>query len=463
MIFICEIARIYRLSLRTNIHFFFMIAIIGAGISGLSLAYYLQKFNKPYVLIETTNRVGGYIKSVKEADYLMDTGPNSILCDAATEQLFAELGISNEAIEANDVSKDRYIFKNGRYQALPSGPVSLLTSSFFSFKTKWKILSELRMKPQANAAANETLADFVERHFGKEAVEYALQPFVSGVYAGDCRQLLANKTFPTLLDYEKNYGSVLKGFAKNAGAARRKSMNFKNGMQTLTDALGTKVSSVRLETTVKNIQAQADGSWQLALQTADGQTSTVVAQKIVVTCPAFAAASFLQNSLPALAKALENVNYPPMAMIHTTYPKESVGFALNGFGGLHPPAEQLFTAGSLWTSSVFKGRSPENHVLFTSFVGGMLAQDKTKFSDEEILRRVDTELRNLYTIKTKQPIYQRITRWNKAIPQYDIQLNEVYAQAAEAEKQGVFICANWYKGVALSDCITKARAMAEQF
>lgn len=437
-----------------------MTIIIGAGISGLSLAYYLQQLGKPYLLLESAERAGGYIKSVRDGNYLLDTGPNSILCDKATEELFSELNLSKEALEAQAISKERYIFKNGRYQALPSSPQRLLLSSFFSWKTKWKVFREFGDK--SRSIPNETLAQFVGRRFGEEAVKYALQPFVSGVYAGDCRQLLTDKTFPVLLEYEQKYGSVLKGLAKNAGAARRKSMNFKNGMQTLTDALHSQIKHLALNSRVDTLTKNTDGTWLVGVQTGLGKNVTYSADNLIITTPAFAAASLLKNIFPDFAEALLKLDYPPMAMIHTAFPKQSVGFALNGFGGLHPPAEKLFTSGSIWTSSVFEGRCPQDEVLFTSFVGGVIAREQTLQTDDEILEKVVAELRKLYNISVEKPTYQRITRWEKAIPQYTIQLNEVYAQAEKAEQQKLFIQANWYKGVALSDCIRKARELAEK-
>ena len=178
-----------------------MIAIIGAGISGLTLAYFLEKKQIPYILLESSSKVGGYIHTVKKQPYLLELGPNSLLINKETEAFIDEIGLSNELLPANEVSKNRYIFRKGKYRVLPSSPPKLLFNSFFSLKTKWAIFRETRKKPLL--IQNETLSQFFKRRFGKEVVKYALDPFVAGIYAGDPSLLLLEKTFPFLREYEQ--------------------------------------------------------------------------------------------------------------------------------------------------------------------------------------------------------------------------------------------------------------------
>jgi protoporphyrinogen/coproporphyrinogen III oxidase len=227
-----------------------MVVIIGAGISGLSTGYFLQKNNIPFVILEASERTGGYIKSVKENNYLLEIGPNSLLIDSEIEAFLSELNLANELIEANDVSKDRFIFKNGKYRKLPSSPPTFLFSNFFSFSTKIAVLTEFFRKPKS--IENESLAAFIERRFCKEIVDYAVAPFISGIYAGYAADTNAELAFPTLVNFEKEFGSVLKGVIKSAKTGRKKTVSFKNGLQTLTDRLTELLESSIVRKTMVN-------------------------------------------------------------------------------------------------------------------------------------------------------------------------------------------------------------------
>jgi oxygen-dependent protoporphyrinogen oxidase len=434
-----------------------MIAIIGAGISGLTLAYELQKLGKEYMLIEATDRSGGYIRSVREGNYLFELGPNSILCDSEMETFIRELVKPEEILEPNPVSKDRFVFKNGAYRKLPSGPLSLATSNFFSLQTKIAIAKEATI--QANPDENETLESFFLRRFNREIVDYALNPFVSGIYAGDPAQLLMNKTFPSLGNYEKEFGSVLKGFIRKKGGQRKKTLSFKNGLQTLTKALAAKDKDTFFKHEVYRV-TKSEGEFLIEILSPAGY-KTLSATKLVITAPAYEAKHFIYDLNQALSLALGKINYAPMAVVHTVYKKSQVSHPLNGFGGLHPKVEHLYASGSLWSSSIFPDRCPEDEVMFTCFVGGMLNTEKFQESDEAIMIQVNDELRSMYGINTDRPVLQKIYKWPNAIPQYDAYINEVYDLVDQAEKEQLYICANWKEGVSLSDCIHKARNLAK--
>ena len=234
------------------------IGIIGAGISGLTLAYELQKRGIDYHLWEATNQPGGYIQSRREeadkGSYLLELGANSLLGDPDLLLWLDELGLTPDLTFSKPVSKVRYIFRNGNYQQLPSGPPALLFSSFFSWKTKWAIFQERSNKTVS--PGNETLAQFFRRRFSDEIVDAALGPFVGGIYAGDPEQLLVSETFPILLQYEKEYGSVLRGLIKNqsktggATLGRRQSFSFRDGMQMLPNTLASRLKNLSLNNPV---------------------------------------------------------------------------------------------------------------------------------------------------------------------------------------------------------------------
>jgi len=433
-----------------------MIVIIGAGISGLALAYHLEKQKKEYVLLElksNEHQAGGYIRSIREQEYLYELGPNSLLCDAEILSFLEELDISKDLIDANVVSKNRFVYKNGSYKKLPSSPISLIFNSFFSWSAKFKILGERKITSSTHP--EETLSAFFERRFGKEVVDYALDPFVSGIYAGNPDELLVSYTFPSLVEMEKQYGSVLKGLQKNKATERKRVVSFKNGMQTLPKAIASKINITYSEKGVQEIN-KLDNHWLVVTP-----ETTYKAFKVVLTASAYQAAPFFAKSYPKFGESLQKIAYAPMIAVHTVYYKSDLKLPLDGFGALHPSKENLFSLGHVWSSSVFESRCKDNEVLFTTFVGGSRGYEKTRMEDHQIMAKVQKEIRELYGIETL-PVLQRIFRWDKAIPQYDKYITESYQIADGLEKQHFYVCASWKGGVSIPDCIKKAKALAEK-
>jgi oxygen-dependent protoporphyrinogen oxidase len=426
-----------------------MITIIGAGISGLTLAYFLQKNNVPYRLLEANSEVGGYIRSVRKGNYLIELGPNSLLIDSEILSYLNELNLQSEIVYANEVSKARYIFKKGKYRKLPSKPPELLWNTFFSLKTKFAIYQELK-KP-AEDYPDETLSHFFARRFNQEIVDYALAPFIAGIYAGNADDLLVHKTFPFLKEYEQKYGSIIKGMMKNKSAERKQTVNFKNGMASLPQAIAKQLVSLELNHSVRKVELTDN---QTIIHTDKKRFETT---KVVFATPSKVVAKLLSHHTDWV-DALANIYYPPMVAIHTTYPKAQVKFPLNGFGALHPQVEHLFATGNIWSSSIFDGRCPKDEVMFTTFVGGSHQEAKIKFI-EKIGALVHQELSKLYQISA-EPLFQSIFKWDEAIPQYDKNMIQAHKVVDEMQKHHLYVCANWKDGVSLSDCIKKAKNLA---
>lgn len=432
-----------------------MIAIIGAGISGLALAYELEQRNIPCRVFDGGSEPGGLMRSRREGDYLIELGPNSLLGDADLLNWLDQLGLTPDIYFAKPVSKARYIFRNGGYQQLPSGPLAALFSPFFSWSTK-KALWKERSNPTVSPPG-ETLSAFFRRRFSPEIVEYALAPFVAGIYAGDPDQLLVSETFPLLLEYEKKYGSVINGFIKNAGSsARRQSFTFRDGLQTLPKTLASRLTNLHLNDAVNRLTKTATG-WLL-----ETQSGSYPADAVVLSCDTAAAAGLLEPALPEVAKLLRQINYPPMIAVHSVYKRAAVGHPLNGFGGLNPRLENQFVAGHIWNSSVFDDRCPADEVIFTSLVGGQQGIAQTRESDETVRQRVHEELSRAFAIRAEKPVRQWLTRWERAIPQYDARIVPVNKQIPVLTENGVYVCANWHQGTSLSDCIRKGRELAVQ-
>lgn len=429
--------------------------IIGAGISGLTLAYELQQRGQAYQLWEATAQPGGYIRSVREGDYLRELGPNSLLGDEALLTWLDGLGLTQDLIFANAVSKARFVFRNGAYRELPGTPPALLFGGFFSLKTKWAVFRELSNKTRS--PAGETLGQFFRRRFSSEIVDYALGPFVAGIYAGDPEHLLVSETFPVLLEYEREYGSVLRGLIKNQDkTGRRQSFSFREGMQMLPNALSATLTQAHFSCPVERIDRTPTG-W--TVYTPDGSQAV---DQLVLAVPTDVADRLLAGYVPEFSRALRQIDYPPMVAVHTAYKRTDVAHPLNGFGGLNPAVENRFAAGHIWSSSIFPTRCPADEVLFTTFVGGQQRSANARLPDAEIRSRVHEELAASFGISATQPIWQRSFNWPNAIPQYDRHLQAVKQQIATLEADQLFICANWYGGVSLSDCIGKARALSSR-
>lgn len=430
-----------------------MVGIIGAGISGLSLAYFLQEQEIPYVLLEASDSAGGYIRSIQKEGYKLELGPNSILADENILSFLKELQLEDQLLPANNVSKNRYIFRQGKYRKLPSSPPKLLFNSFFSFSAKMAIYKE-KKKP-VESHENETLSGFFTRRFNEEIVEYALDPFVSGIYAGDSKELLIKKTFPKLLEYEQEYGSVIRGLIKNKGTQRKQSYSFREGMEMLPQTIAKKLHHVKYNSPVQEVIREGNDFL------IKSKENTYQVQKLVVTTPALPTKKYLKKAYPMLSDSLGQINYPTMIAVHSAYKRHQVEHPLDGFGGLNPKKEDLFTAGSIWSSSVFADRCPENHVLFTSFVGGSQYTGNTNHTELVTLGKVHQELAQNYHI-AGVPVFQHYHKIAQAIPQYDKNILEAHTLADSLESDELYVCANWKDGVSISDCIQKAQKLAQK-
>ena len=429
-----------------------MIGIIGAGTSGLMLGYLLQKKGIPYKIIEASNRVGGYIQTEIQGDYILEKGPNSILVDQEMLQWLYDLELKSEILFADNASQNRYIYKNGKYRKLPSKPIDFLLNSFFSISAKLRILKEQSIAPQS--LANETLFSFIERRFGQEVANYVLNPFVSGIYAGDPKELFVEHTFPQLIEYEQKYGSIIKAMKANKDTLeRRKSVNFENGLQTLPKKLAELVNII-----YNNIVEKISFKNNKIFVNSDREDYFF--DKLVFCTPASATAEMLRTFDQSFANLLEQINYPPLCVVHTAFKKKDLKHSLNGFGVLHPKVENRYAAGTLWASSIFEKRCPKDEVLLSSFVGGTQYVEHTHFKEEEILAKTIAEMQQIYEIK-EQPVFSQTVFWNKSIPQYDKQILPVWKKIPELEAQNIFFCANWVGGISIADRFKNAKNLSE--
>lgn len=440
------------------------VCVIGGGISGLTAAFWLIKAGVNVTLLEKNSTVGGNIRSNRQNGFLYEDGPNSTLTSRELLDLIDELGITSEIAAPRPAARKRFIVRDGRLAALPSGPVTLATSRAFSASAKLGLLKEPFRR--SRGTENESAASFFERRLGREIVDYAVDPFISGIYAGDPEKLSIEYAFPRLYENEKSFGSIIAGAVRsprNPAARLPKgtppSMSFTGGMQTLTDALESKLS-FDIKKSCGNIEISRSEMGHMQVASSAGIEAY---DAVVVSTPAYVTADLIESIDQDLARELAGIYYPPVAVVYTGFRREDVGVDPNGFGFLVPGVENRQILGSLWTSSIFAGRAPERHHLFTTFIGGSRNSELGHSSPEDLLGIASNELRSLMNT-TGEPVFTAVKKWPRAIPQYNIGYRAV-VEAIErfrVNNPDIYLCGNYYKGISVSDCVKAGRSTADE-
>jgi oxygen-dependent protoporphyrinogen oxidase len=443
------------------------VVVAGGGISGLACAHYLAEAGLDVAVLESGPRAGGVIKTREEHGFLSEVGPNSTLeSKPAIVKLVDELGLGERRIHASPEAKKRFILRDGQLQPLPMAPPGLLSSKLFSFGARMRILREPWVPRGGHEG--ETVAAFIERRFGKEAADYGIDPFVSGVYAGDANSLGVAAAFGMLVDYEREHGSVIKGAIKAMKARRRegggppKMLSFDRGMRVLTDALARKLGdNVLVEAACRGLVRDGDG-WQVAFERG-GERMQIGARAVVVATPAAVAAGLVEPFDAGLATNLKTLPYAPVASVFLGYEREAVSHPLDGFGFLVPSCERRDILGTIFSSSLFPGRAPEGKVALTVFAGGVRRPEVVDMSDEDIVAMVTRETDLLLGIPGA-PVEVRVSRWRSAIPQFvpGHEKTMERLRGISGVVPGLYFASNYAAGISVADCLdTAARVSGE--
>lgn len=443
------------------------VVVIGGGISGLCAAFWLKKKGYSVTVLERDPLPGGTMKSVREAGWLVETGPNSALeTTPLFRQLFDELGILGRHQYADERSNNRYILRGGRLHSLPMTAGGFLATRLWTLPGKLRLLGE---PFTGRAETEESVADFVRRRLGREFLDYAINPFVAGVFAGDPAKLSVRHAFPKLYALEEKYGGLILGMIRGrrervarqeTAKDRSRMFSFAGGMQEFPAAVAARLgNSFRPGCCVERIIPARAGRRPVytVYFRQDGAGLEEQADAVVLATPAAAAASIVSAIDPATAAALRSVYYPPVAEIFFGFRKQQIPIPLDGFGFLVPEAERRRILGTIWSSALFPDRAPEGHAALTSFVGGARQPELAAQSDEELTRIVTEELGSIMGI-TGAPQFSRIVRWETAIPQYNLGYQEVLRVLDRFEQnfQGSFFCANFRGGISVGDCLMSA-------
>jgi protoporphyrinogen/coproporphyrinogen III oxidase len=448
------------------------VAIIGAGITGLTVAFRLQQAGVPVRVYESLDRVGGVIQSLRQDGYLAEFGPNSILDTApGIRSLIQDLGLADRRRDSSPEAENRYLVRYQRPIAMPASPLKFMGTPLFSWRAKLALLRE-PFRARSDPQVEETVAEFVLRRLNREFLDYAINPLVSGIYAGDPGRLSVKHGFPKLLALEQRYGSLIKGQIFGARDRKRrgevskqeaKKVSFDDGLQVLPETLRARLGDqVGLQLTVRRLR-QLDRGWMLTVGSPGGEFEATHAA-VLVAVPTHALPDIQLGGASALRPALlKEIYYPPVASVVLGFRREDVAHPLDGFGMLIPKAEGFRILGTLFSSSLFAGRAPAGHVTLTSYVGGVRAPELALRPVDELEAMTVADLRVLLGVKGR-PTFRHCVLYPKAIPQYEIGYGRFKDLMASLEREaaGLFFAGHYRDGISLGDSILSAQAAAER-
>lgn len=441
------------------------VAVIGGGISGLSAAWALAGAGLRVSVFEKRTAVGGRIVSERSAGFLMEHGPNALLAPAAgAEALISGLALSGSRIGRGARVRHRYLVRGGLVRALPIAPLRFLASGFFSLRGRLRFMAEPFVAP---VAGDESVAEFATRRFGREFLDYIVDPLVGGLQAGDPEKLSVTSVFPQLKRLELESGSICAGLLRarlRRGQAspfdprRRKLFSFREGLATLPRALAA-APGMHIVTDA-NVTAVRPARSGFRLQVGGRE---VQAQAVVLALPAYAAAKLLEPIDPAAADAAAGIAHPPLAVAFLGYREADVVHPLDGLGVLAPRIEQRNLLGILFSSTLFAGRAPAGHVALTAYVGGARQPELARLGPDAMTALVHDEVRDLLGARGG-PILSRVRYWRYGLPQpgLDHAARVARLRALEVGLPGLYFTGNYLGGVSTAACIDEALAVARR-
>ncbi|XP_071710133.1 protoporphyrinogen oxidase, mitochondrial [Rutidosis leptorrhynchoides] len=464
------------------------VAVIGAGVSGLAAAYKLKVHGLNVTVYEADERAGGKLRSISQDGLIWDEGANTMTeSEADVSRLLDDLGLRDKQ-QAPISQHKRYIVRNGTPVLIPSNPIALIRSNFLSTQSKLQILLEpFFWKKNDSSDTQESVGGFFQRHFGKEVVEYLIDPVVAGTSGGDPESLSMRHSFPELWDLERRFGSVISGAVQSMISSRggkrspsastkrrRGSFSFFGGMQTLTNALCKEVgqNELNLQSKVLEMSYSCDdntiGNWSIAC--APDKTTQLNQQSfdaVIMTAPLgnVKEMKITKTGSPFLLNFIPEVRYMPVSVIISTFKKENVKRPLEGFGVLVPAKEQdngFKTLGTLFSSMMFPDRAPEDLYLYTTFVGGSRNKELAKASRDELKQIVTSDLRQLLGAEG-EPNFLTHYYWSKAFPLYGRDYDSVIEAIAKMEKElpGYFYAGNHKGGLSVGKSLSSGCKAAQ--
>jgi oxygen-dependent protoporphyrinogen oxidase len=450
------------------------IVIIGGGISGLAAAHRILELNQAahVTILEASNRLGGTIHTEHRDGFLLERGPDSFISEKPQAIALAKrLGLESQLIQTNEEYRRSFIVRDGRLRAVPEGfqlmaPSRMwpfITSDIFSLPGKMRMAADLFLpRKSTNGTTDESLASFVRRRLGEEALARMAQPMVGGIYTADPETLSLRATLPRFLDMEQKHRSLILAMLRQGRAAKTGTsgaryslfLSFDRGMQVLVDALTRINADFFLNTRVQRVTY--DQGWRIYTD----KEEQFEADAVCLAVPAYVAASLLSDA--RLAEKLRAIKYASTATINFGYRRAAIAHPLNGFGFVVPVIEKRSLIACTFSNVKFSGRAPEGHVLLRAFAGGALQPEIFALDETEMATRVEADLRELLGIR-EDPRFIEVAKWERSMPQYEVGHLERVSDMEKlaGELPGLALAGNAYRGAGIPDCVRSGEKAAE--
>jgi oxygen-dependent protoporphyrinogen oxidase len=443
------------------------VVVAGGGVAGLATAYELHRRGIPVRVVERAHRAGGVVLTEHVEGFTFDAGPDALLIQKpAAIQLCREIGLGDRLFTTSK-PRSAFILRDGILHPLPESSVlgiprnisALAATRLFSLPGKARMAMEILVRPRPAASGDESIASFIGRRFGAEAVTYLAEPLLAGIHAGDVNRLSMRALFPRFLEAERRHGSVLRAFRQLRQPASHDGafMSLPGGLDEIVAALLRALPAGTVTLGAGARAVEAGSGYRVLLE--DG--GRMEARAVVICTPSYVAASLVRDLDADLARLCDGIPYASSATVTFGYRREAVAHPLRGSGFVVPRVEGTTIMAGSWISSKWRDRAPAGHVLLRAFIGGARDPRAMDVDDGELIRAAETEMGRLMGIQGP-PIFTRLHRWERANAQHEVgHLDRIAAiDARLAARPGLFMTGSGFRGVGVPDCVADARATA---
>ncbi|HEY3296486.1 MAG TPA: protoporphyrinogen oxidase [bacterium] len=454
------------------------IIVIGGGIAGLATAYLLQELGREngksvqITVLEALDVAGGSTRTDLDSGFTCEWGPNGFLDnEPATLELVKRLNLTDDLVRADESASKRFIYYGGKMREVPVKPPAFLTSNILPFGAKLRIAMELFVPAKRNGH-EETVHSFGVRRLGRTFADFLLDPMVSGIFAGNTKELSLPAVFPKMVEMERDYGGLFRAMIAKGREAKKTGKvsggpaganavlhTFKRGMGELTETLLRALNAtIRTSTPAEAIELK-NNVWTVKVS-----GEVLEADAVIMACPSYAAADMIRGLSPKAADAIGQIPFAPVEVVCHGHRAEDLGHSLHGFGVLIPRSEGVRSLGTLWSDSIFPGQAPKGVKLLRTLIGGAHDPGVTQMSTSEIERTAEQDHQTLYHVKNP-PVFRKVIRHEKGIAQYTIghPARVAAIDALERETRGLYFTGASYRGVSINGCVKDAFRVARNF